>query len=412
MPRIDDTLDTLAGSEYFSTLDLLSGYWQVEVAEQDREKTAFATKEGLYEFKVMPFGLCNAPATFQRLMDLVLAGVKWTSCLVYQDDIIIFGRTLEAHLMNLQMVFEQLRQAGLRLKPTKCSFLQSKVLYLGHVVSKDGISTDPSKTEKVSSWPTPTSMQEVQQFLGLASYYRRFIRNFACIAKPLHLLTERGRPFKWSEECATAFAELKSRLVSAPILAFPDHSLPFTLDTDASHVGIGAVLSQVQDGQERVVAYASRTLSKAERRYCVTRKELLAVVSFIQHFRHHLLGRHFRLRTDHGSLRWLQQFKEPEGQLARWLEQLQEYDFETIHRPGHKHANADALSRRPCGQCGRLSPADDPQVTTVKALGSITAASTSEVMATTEAQHPAPQVMAATVGQALGGVSLQDLRRT
>ncbi len=247
-------------------------------------------------------------------------------------------------------------------------------------------------------------MQEVQQFLGLASYYRRFIRDFARIAKPLHLLTERGRPFKWTGECATAFAELKSRLVSSPILAFPDHSLPFTLDTDASHVGVGAVLSQVQNGQERVIAYASRTLAKAERRYCVTRKELLAVVTFIRHFRHHLLGQHFLLRTDHGSLRWLQQFKEPEGQLARWLEQLQEYDFEVIHRPGHKHGNADALSRRPCDQCGRLSPSEDPQASAIETSEGTTPAPSST---TSDESHTSEtQVMAARVGQPLGSTSL------
>ncbi len=410
MPRIDDTLDTLAGSDWFSTL---SGYWQVEVEEQDREKTAFTTKEGLFEFKVMPFGLCNAPATFQRLMDLVLAGVQWTSCLVYQDDIIIFGRTFQEHLQNLQAVFEQLRQAGLRLKPPKCSFLQSEVLYLGHVVSREGVATDPSKTDKVSSWPTPTSVQEVQQFLGLASYYRRFIRNFAHIANPLHQLTERGRVFKWTEECATAFAELKSRLVSAPVLAFPNYSIPFTLDTDASQVGIGVVLSQVQNGQERVIAYASRTLSKSERRYCVTRKELLAVVTFIQQFRHYLLGRHFLLRTDHGSLRWLQQFKEPEGQLVRWLEQLQDYDFEIVHRPGHKHSNADAMSRRPCGRCGRPTPMEGQQggpPEIPESTASASSAADTVNAATSEPLERPPTADLATIGRPLGTMSLEEMR--
>ena len=260
--------------------------------------------------------------------------------------------------MNLQLVLGRLKEAGLRIRPSKCALFQKQVLYLGHVVSREGVATDPSKTDLVSKWPTPTSVSDVQRFLGLASYYRRFIQNFAGVAKPLHRLTERDRQFKWTVECAEAFAELKSRLVSAPILAFPDCSKPFILDTDASQTGIGAVLSQECNGTERVIAFASRVLSKAERKYCVTRKELLAVVTFIQHFRHYLLGGHFLLRTDHGSLTWLQRFKEPEGQLARWMEKLQEYDFEIVHRPGRKHSNADALSRYPCSQCGRDSEDD------------------------------------------------------
>jgi hypothetical protein len=327
LPRIDDTLNTLAGSQWFSTLDLLSGYWQVEVADKDRPKTAFCTTEGLFEFKVMPFGLCNAPATFQRLMDLVLAGLQWSHCLIYIDDVVILGRSFEEHLQHLQQVFDRLQQAGLKLKPRKCHFLQRKVNYLGHVVSNKGIAPDPAKIEKIASWPIPNSPKEVQQFLGLAGYYRRFIQDFAEVARPLHRLTERNRPFKWSTECQTAFDKLRDCLCSSPILCYPDFSRPFLLDTDASDSGIGAVLSQLDEGRERVVAYASRLLSKPERQYCVTRRELLAVVVFTRHFRPFLLGRQFTLRTDHGSLTWLRNFKEPEGQMARWLEQLQEYDF-------------------------------------------------------------------------------------
>ena len=362
LPRVDDTLDTLAGSKWFSTLDLLSGYWQVEVNPDDRGKTAFCTHEGLFEFRVMPFGLCNAPATFQRLMDAVLAGLQWSSCLVYIDDIVIPGRTFQAHLANLRAVFDRLREAGLKLKPRKCHLCLQKVKFLGHIVSADGVQTDPQKTERVSSWPTPSSRKAVQQFLGLASYYRRFVKDFATIAKPLYHLTEKTATFIWSDGAKKAFDELRQRLVTAPTLAFPDYSLPFTLDTDASDVGIGAVLSQRHsDGLEHVVAYASRSLSRPERRYCVTRRELLAVVTFIQHFRPYLLGREFLLRTDHGSLAWLTNFKEPEGQLARWLECLQEFSFQTVHRPGKRHANADALSRRPCSQCGREEPYADRQ---------------------------------------------------
>lgn len=354
LPRVDDTLDTLAGAKWFSTLDLVSGYWQVEVKPEDREKTAFCTPEGLFEFNVMPFGLCNAPATFQRLMDLVLAGVQWTSCLVYIDDVIITGKAFEEHLKNLVEVLKRLRGAGLKLKPRKCNLCSLQVGFLGHIVSQEGVQTDPAKTATVAEWPQPTNKKEVQQFLGLANYYRRFVKDFATIAKPLHRLTEKTAKFTWASDCQAAFESLRNKLITAPILAFPDYSREFTLDTDASDTGIGAVLSQVQeDGTERVIAYASRVLTRPERRYCVTRRELLAVVIFTQHFRPYLLGRHFLLRTDHGSLTWMSNFRQPEGQLARWLEKLQEFDFKIVHRPGKRHQNADALSRRPCSQCGR-----------------------------------------------------------
>ena len=385
LPRIDDTLDTLGNSKWFSTLDLISGYWQVQVDPRDREKTAFSTPDGHFEFKVLPFGLCNAPATFQRLMDLVLSGLQWSRCLVYLDDVIIVGKDFAEHLQNLQAVFRRLQSAGLKLQPAKCAFLRKEVNYLGHVVSENGVSTDPSKTDKVAKWPVPNSAKDVKRFLGFASYYRRFIRNFATIAKPLHRLTERTAEFRWTAQCQDAFEELRRRLISAPVLAFPDFSRKFVLDTDASDSGIGAVLAQEQsDGTERVVAYASRVLSKSERRYCVTRRELLAVVTFVDHFRPYLLGRHFTVRTDHGALTWLQNFKDPEGQLARWLERLQEYDFNVIHRRGRTHSNADALSRLPCTQCGREShDAEDSretgQVAAVEVVQSLLRRSTREL---------------------------------
>ena len=352
LPRVDDTLDKLAGSVWFSTLDLKSGYWQVEVAPEDHAKTAFCTQEGLFEFNVLPFRLCNTPATFQRLMDSVLAGLQWSSCLVYLDDKLSWAE----HLGHLQQVLEWLQQAGLILQPKKCQFLQHKVNFLGHIISSTGISPDPSKTSKVKEWPRPTSVQETQQFLGFANYYRCFVKDFAAIAKPLHQLTEKKALFKWTEQCEQAFTSLKTHLTSAPTLALPDWSQQFIVDTDASDTGIGAVLSQAHlDGTEHVICYVSRILTKSERNYCVTRKELLAVIFFLQHFRQYLLSAPFILRTDHGALTWLQQFKEPEGQLARWLEKLQKYNFTIFHRPGRKHGNADSLSRYPCQQCGKES---------------------------------------------------------
>ena len=290
---------------------------------------------------------------------MVLAGVQWSNCLVYLDDIIIVGKTFKHHLQNVREVFKRLREAGLKLKPSKCDLCCKQVEFLGHIVSADGIRTDTAKTEKVTQWPVPKTKRGVQQFLGLANYYRRIVKDFATISKPLHRLTEKNCKFNWTDDCQKAFEELRLRLVTSPILAFPDYMCAFILDTDASDTGIGAVLSQVHpDGTERVIAYTSRSLTKPERRYCVTRRGLLAVVTFIHHFRQYLLGRRFSLRTDHGSLTW--NFKEPEGQLARWLERLQEYDFSITHRPGRKHQNADSLSRHPCIQCGRASHDEEP----------------------------------------------------
>ena len=348
LPRIDDTLDTLAGSKIFSTLDLKSGYWQVEMAPKDREKTAFTVGTGLWQFNVMPFGLCNAPATFERLMETVLRGLNWKTCLVYLDDIIVVGKSFDDHLMNLEEVFQRLRKSGLKLSPKKCHLFQKEVQYLGHIVSSQGVAVDKNKVSAVQEWPVPSNKHEVQSFLGMCTYYRRYVASFANIAKPLTRLTEADRRFHWGDDCQEAFNTLKVALTTAPILSYPLSDGKFILDTDASNVGLGAVLSQIQDGQEKVIGYFSKTLSKPERNYCVTRRELLAVIKSVEHFYKYLYGRKFLLRTDHAALQWLLKFKNPEGQVARWIERLQEYDFETQHRAGHIHCNADTLSRRPC----------------------------------------------------------------
>ncbi|GBN12768.1 Retrovirus-related Pol polyprotein from transposon 297, partial [Araneus ventricosus] len=338
LPRIDDTLDALNGSQWFTTLDLKSGYWQVEVRPEDREKTAFTTGQGLWQFKVMPFGLCNAPATFERLMETVLRGLSSEACLVYLDDIIIVGRTFEEHLSNLRKVFQRLQNANLKLSPKKCRFFQKEVTYLGHVISAEGVKTDPGKIKAVVDWPRPETIHDLRSFLGLCTYYRRFVRNFSTIARSLHKLTETKSNFNWTEECEKSFNSLKQALTSSPILTYPRTDKDFILDTDASNEGIGAVLSQNIGNEERVIAYFSKSL---------------------EHFHHYLYGQKFLLRTDHASLRWLLNFKEPEGQIARWIQRLQEYDFEIQHRKGTSHGNADALSRRPCGEsCKHCSNAE------------------------------------------------------
>jgi hypothetical protein len=254
LPRIDESLYQLKGAKWFSTLDLNAGYWQVELDPKDKHKTAFATRQGLYEFNVMPFGLCNAPATFERLMETVLSGLQWQICLIYLDDVIVYGKTFEEMLSNLKQVFQKLRSAGLKLKARKCTLFAKQVKYLGHFISENGVETDPEKIEAVVRWPEPVNKTQVRSFLGLCSYYRRFIANFSDIARPLHKLTEASVAFEWTDECHVAFDVLKAKLTSAPILTHPDFCKPFIVDTDASQNAIGAALSQIQDGQEKVVA--------------------------------------------------------------------------------------------------------------------------------------------------------------
>ena len=351
LPRIDDTLDALGGAKYFSTLDLCSGYHQLPMADVDKEKTAFSTPDGHYQFTVMPFGVCNGPSSFQRLMAVVLRGLQWRTCLVYLDDIIVFGRTFKEHLDRLEEVFLRLREAGLKLKPSKCHLLRDQVEFLGHVVSADGVSTDSAKTNRVAKWTRPTSVGEVRTFLGFCGYYRRFVRNYSTVAKPLTELTRQNHAFVWSAACEAAFDALKHQLTSAPTLAYPNFgkdASAFILDVDASGTGLGAVLSQADDnGIERPIAYASRLKSSTERRYPSTKSELLGVVWAFGHFRCYLLGKRFLVRTDHKALQHLGNFKEPSAIVARWLEFLSQFEYDVQYRAGRSHANADALSRQP-----------------------------------------------------------------
>ena len=345
LPRIDSCLDCLAKAKLFSTLDMQSGYWQLELAEKDRSKTAFITKYGLYEYVTLPFGLCGAPSTFQRCMEMVLRGLQWKTLLLYLDDIIVISSNIEEHFHRLDEVFSRLNQAGLKLKPSKCHLFKHEVLFLGHIVGEPGIKPNPDLVSSIKEWKSPKSTKQVQQFLGLANYYRRFIQNFSEIAAPLSQLTKKETVFKWTAECQESMDTIKHKLCEPPILAYPEHGSPYILDTDASNTGVGGILSQVQEGKERVICYGSKKLDKAQQNYCVTRRELLAVITFVTQFRHYLLGQEFLLCTDHGSLRWLCNFKQPEGQIARWLEILSQYNFKIVHRAGKRHQNADALSR-------------------------------------------------------------------
>jgi len=354
LPLIEECLDALVDNRFFSTLDMASGYWQILIDPADRHKTAFITKYGLFEHVRLAMGLCNAPATYQRIMTYVLQDMLWKNVLVYLDDIIVLGRTFEEHRQALESVFLKFREHRLKFKPKKCELFRTEVDFLGRRVGRHGISIPEAKVKCVVEWPIPTTKTELESFLGFINYHRDFIPNLAEHASSLYYLARDTRVndrLEWSADHQQAFDNLISAMVSAPVLAYPDPTGAFILDVDASDVAIGAELSQIQDDQERVVAYASQSLSSTQRKYCTTRKELLALVTFMNHFRFYLLGRHFLVRTDHNSLTWLMRFKNLEGQLARWLEAISQFDFRILHRSGKDHTNADGLSRITCEEC-------------------------------------------------------------
>ncbi|MCH1581922.1 MAG: macro domain-containing protein, partial [Flavobacteriales bacterium] len=348
LPRIDATLDSMGGSKFFTAMDLTSGFWQVGMDEKSREKTAFITPDGLYEYKVMPMGLVNAPATFQRLMHRVLAPLGVGYALVYLDDVMVHSKTFSDHLMHLRKVFECLSASGLRVSLKKCSFGQAKTEYLGHVISEAGVEADPKKIQAVNDFEPLKNVADVRSFLGLVGYYRRFIQGFSEIARPLNNLLHKDQRWAWTAECQTAFEQLKEKLITAPILRMPEYHLPFTVRTDASYSGLGAcLLQQEEDGEQRPVAYASRSLNGAERRYTATEIEVLGVQWAIKQFRPYIYGRHFTLETDHVALKWLQTVQHNNQRLIRTALELQGYDMTIVHRAGKTMYDADALSRLP-----------------------------------------------------------------
>ena len=347
LPRIDEILDSLAGATYFSTLDLMSGYWQVMMNPADKEKTAFITRYGTYEFNVMPFGLCNAPATFQRLMNQIYKGIAYKYVVVYLDDTNVFSRTFDDHIKHLREVFTRIRKAGLKLNIEKCNFWMKRLPFLGHIIEAKGISPDPEKIIAVQNIQPPKSVTQLRSFLGLAGYYRRFIKNFSTIAQPLNQLLHKDTPYEWNDKCQKAFEELKHRLVTAPILIYPNYKVEFILATDASYNGFGATLSQISnDNKEHPIAYASKSLKKEEINYSATELECAAIVWAIEHFHKYLGTCHFTLITDHSALQWLKS-SQPKGRLGRWIMKLQPYNYTIIHKPGRIHSNVDALSRLP-----------------------------------------------------------------
>ena len=344
MPRIEDILDRLQGAKWFSGLDLKSGYWQIPMDESSMEKTAFTTWDGHYEFLRLPFGLRNAPAEFNRLMKVCFADLPYVQ--VYLDDITVFSDSFEDHIEHLKTVMSRIAEAGLKLNEKKCQLFKRELHILGHVVSERGLFMEKKKLEAVDRFVEPRNVGELQTFLGLTGYYRKFVKDYAKMAHPLYKLLQKDAKWIWTNECQSAYKSLKGNLLAEPILRLPDFSKPFYVYTDASGTALGAVLGQKDEqGHDYVCQYASRSLRGAEVHYGITEKECLAVVWAAKLFYPYLSGRRFTVITDHAALKWLMEIKDPTGRLARWSIYLQSLDMEIQYRKGSLNTNADALSR-------------------------------------------------------------------
>lgn len=345
LPNITEILDKLGKCMYFTTLDLASGFHQIEVKKEDIPKTAFTVDNGHYEYIRMPFGLKNAPSTFQRVMDNVLRDLQGKICLCYMDDIIVFSTSLQEHIENLAQVFQNLERANLKVQLDKSEFLHKEIAFLGHLITTEGVKPNPDKIKVIKEFPIPKTEKQIKSFLGLLGYYRKFIKNFANLTKPMTECLRKDRKIILSAEYIECFEQCKELLCNNPILQYPDFSQPFILTTDASNVALGAVLSQGIIGQDKPICYASRTLTKTEQNYSTIEKELLGIVWAAKYFRPYLYGQKFQIVTDHKPLTWLFSLKEPNSKLVRWRLKLEEYDYEIVYKKGTKNTNADALSR-------------------------------------------------------------------
>ncbi|GBG77798.1 hypothetical protein CBR_g25729 [Chara braunii] len=346
LPKIDDLLDRVQGAKYFSKIDLKSGYHQIEVHPDDQYKTAFWTRYGHYEFIVMPFGLTNAPATFQRCMNDLFRPWLDRFVVVYLDDILVFSKTLHEHQGHLRQVLEKLREANFKINAKKCDWAKTQVLYLGHVLDGDGVKPKDSKIAAIRDWPMPRTLTELRSFLGLANYYRKFVRNFSTIAAPLRRLLRKETIWKWDKDCTSAMKKLKQALIEYPVLKVANPSLPFVVITDASQYGIGAVLQQDDGNGYRPVEFMSARLPLEKVATSTYERELYALRQALDHWKHYLLGRHFKVYSDHETLRWLKTQAKMTSKLTRWAAEIDQYDFELKPVKGKYNVVADALSRR------------------------------------------------------------------
>ena len=346
LPRISEVIDRMEGSVYFTTLDCASAYWSIPLAEDDKEKTAFSGPRGKFEFNVTPFGLCNAGASYQRMIDLSLSGLSVLKILAYLDDIVIFSQTIDEHCEQLRELFERLRQCNISLNLSKCAFAMKEVDYLGYTLSSDGIKPQQRLTDTIRNFPVPNDRKALKRFLGVSNYYRDFIQMYADVCAPLIALTSEKVPFVWSMECDSSFTTLKDMLCSYPVLAFPRLGESFAVEVDASDVAVGGVLLQTdQMGKEHPVAYFSNTLKREQRNWSPYSKEAYAIVLATRHWKMYLVGSKFQIRSDHNPLTTLRKTKDPRGKFPRWLTELEELTFEVVYKPGKLNVVPDALSR-------------------------------------------------------------------
>jgi hypothetical protein len=355
LPRIDELMDRLLGAKCFSKIDLRSGYHQVRIAEEDIHKTAFSTRYGHYEFLVMPFGLTNAPATFMNLMQSVFSKYLDEFVIIFLDDILVYSKSFDEHLKHLECVLQTLRQHKLYAKSSKCEFSKNELSFLGHVINSDGIKMEPSKVDAVVKWPQPKNIHDIRAFLGLAGYYRRFVKDFSKLASPLTNLLHKDIPFKWTKKQEAAFTELKQAVSTAPVLIVPDPNQPYVVVTDASGFAIGAALCQDHGNGQQPCAYISRKMNNHEVNYPVHEQELLAIIHALREWRHYLHGNQFTVITDHRSLQYLQTQPHLSARQVRWSEFLQQFDYIVTYRAGKENHVADALSRRPDHQLAALA---------------------------------------------------------
>lgn len=359
LPRIDDCLETLKDADFMTVLDCQDAYHHVPMAPGHEAKTAFVTRNGLYEWKVMPFGATGAPGCFQRYVDSVLRDLSGKICTAYFDDIVVYTKgTFEQHLKDVQTVFERLRSANLAVRLAKCEFAMKEIKFVGHLVTKGTIRLDPEKLEAITKFAEPTDVTHLKSFLGLANYYRRFINGFAAIAKPLYHLTKKDVEYQWQAIHQTAFDALKKALTEAPCLHAPSFDEPFIVQTDASGDGIGGVLAQVINGEEHPNGFVSRLYLGAEKKYATTEQEALAVVWSIKQFEHYLIDKPFTVITDHHALQWLPTKRSDNKRIVRWAIYLSQFSFAVQYRKGSENANADALSRSPLTPKSTEQPMD------------------------------------------------------
>lgn len=346
IPYISSILDKLGNARYLTTLDIRSAYWQIPLDSNSKKYTAFTIPgRGLFQFCRMPFGLHGAPATFQALVDKIFGPELEPYLFKYLDDIIIVTPDFDKHLKILKEVFTRLKEAGLTLQKEKCMFCRDELKFLGYIVNRSGLNVDPEKISAIVNIPTPKNAKEVRRIVGMMSWYRKFVPNFSCLINPLTNLTKKGKKFVWSSECDKSFATLKDCLINPPILACPSFEHPFILQCDASSYGLGAVLSQNISGKDRVICYLSRSLTSQEKKYTTTERECLSVLWAIEKLRCYLELIKFTVITDHYSLIWLNNLKNVQGRLGRWVLRLQQYNFDIIHRKGKEHVVPDCLSR-------------------------------------------------------------------